>query len=172
MESNINNIINLHNIINTDHKVCFECFNIWYLKNSNKYNCVICKQYIDINTLPNSIKKKIELKEKQLYKLYINNKSRNFKLINSITGDYYGRYIGKTPKQAANKAFTSLFKRNPNNEIKEFSIVECTRHSKKKIYNYYGKRELNKNSFSRRITRNNLIKEIEFKFHNKIFRAF
>ena len=111
------------------------------------------------------------MKEKQLYKLYINNKSRNFKLINSITGDYYGRYIGKTPKQAANKAFTSLFKRNPNNEIKEFSIVECTRHSKKKIYNYYGKRELNKNSFSRRITRNNLIKEIEFKFHNKIFRA-
>lgn len=108
------------------------------------------------------------MKEKQFYKLYISIKLRNFKLINNITGEHYGKYLGKTPKQAANKAFNSLLKRNQNNELINFSIIECTRHSKKKIYNYYGKRELNKNSFSRRITRNNLIKEIKFKFRNKI----
>jgi hypothetical protein len=172
MESNINNIIDLHNKTNFNHKVCLECFNIWYLKNNNKYNCIICKQSIDINSLPNFIKKKIELKEKQLYKSYIINKPRNFKLINNYTGEYYGKYRGKTPKQAANKAFSSLLKRNPNNEIINFSIIESTRYSKKNIYNYYGKRELNKNQFIKTITRNNLIKEFEFKFRNKIFRKF
>jgi hypothetical protein len=111
------------------------------------------------------------LKEKQLYKSYIYNKPRNFKLINYITGEHYGRYIGKTPKQAANKAFSSLLKKKNNDEIKKFSIIECTKHSKKKIYNYYGKRELIEHPFSRKITRNNLIKEIEFTFRNKISRC-
>lgn len=56
MESNIINIINLHNI-NIDHKICFECFNIWYIKNNHSYDCILCKQFIDINSLPNFIKK-------------------------------------------------------------------------------------------------------------------
>jgi hypothetical protein len=174
LESNINNIIDLHNKTNFNHKVCLECFNIWYLKNNNKYNCIICKQLIDINSLPNFITKKIEFKETQLYKSYIINKPRNFKLINSSTGEYYGRYIGKTPKQAANKAFSSLLRKKyiQNNEIINFSIIECTRYSKNKIYNYYGKRELNKNQFTKTILKNNLIKEFEFKFRNKIFRSF
>jgi hypothetical protein len=59
-----------------------------------------------------------------------------------------GRYCGKKPKQAANKAFSSIVKELNGNMQNEgtnqdinFSIRECTRNSKHKEYRYVGKRE-------------------------------
>jgi hypothetical protein len=69
------------------------------------------------------------------FKLYYNNENK-------------GRYCGKKPKQAANKAFSSIVKELNNNGENgavnvdiNYSIKECTRHSKHKEYKYIGKRE-------------------------------
>lgn len=68
------------------------------------------------------------------FKLYYNNENK-------------GRYCGKKPKQAANKAFSSIIKELNSNGQNEginvdinYSITECTRHSKHKEYKYTGKR--------------------------------
>lgn len=64
-----------------------------------------------------------------------------------------GRFTGKAPGQAASKAFTALYKKNPRaqygqginvnlnlniNEPINFSIIECTRGSKHKTFYYTG----------------------------------
>jgi len=59
--------------------------------------------------------------------------------------DAHGRFSGKKPKQAANKALTSILK-DPDNNLDDsgkikFSIVECTRGSKRKRYYYVGERQ-------------------------------
>ena len=90
-------------------------------------------------------------------KLSDEKRPRYFKLI--FGGQQKGRFSGNKPKQAANKALTSIIKEKEKNgeevinvEIK-FSLKECTRWNKKKcrkgdnekiekIYNYLGKREL------------------------------
>jgi hypothetical protein len=71
-------------------------------------------------------------------------KNRYFKLIyNSKTS---GRFSGNKPKQAANKALTSIVKsldeENATFENKKFkfTIVECTRGSRHKEYHYVGER--------------------------------
>lgn len=71
---------------------------------------------------------------------------RYFKLIDQ-DGYKCGRYSGSTPKQAANKALTTiLFKiRQENVDFVDdvpikFSIQECTRGSSHKKYEYEGKR--------------------------------
>jgi hypothetical protein len=53
-----------------------------------------------------------------------------------------GRFSGDKPKQAANKALTSITKefKIPINKMFEFSVKECTRGSRKKTYTYVGKR--------------------------------
>lgn len=90
-------------------------------------------------------------------KLSDEKRPRYFKLI--FGGKQKGRFSGNKPKQAANKALTSIIKDKEKNgeevidvEIR-FSLKECTRWNKKKcrkgdnekiekIYNYLGKREL------------------------------
>jgi hypothetical protein len=74
------------------------------------------------------------------------NKMRYFKLY--FNDEDKGRYCGKKPKQAANKAFSSIVKElNKNGENGgvdvdiNYSVKECTRHSKHKEYKYVGKRE-------------------------------
>lgn len=70
---------------------------------------------------------------------------RYFK-IKSEDGTTHGRFSGKKPKQAANKALTSILKDKKKNketirgEVK-FTITECTRGSTQKEYNYVGKRQ-------------------------------
>ena len=103
---------------------------------------------------------------------------RYFKLI--YNGETQGRYGGKKPKQAANKAFSSIvkdMKKNGNqqggvNVDINFSIRECTRNSKHKEYKYVGVREsLNQPV---KVTINNedgSVKEITYNFHNKIQKA-
>lgn len=72
-------------------------------------------------------------------------KKRYFRCIYS--GETYGRLCGKKPKQAANKAFTSLLKHMKkskeiyNGQKINFSIVECTRNSKHNKYCYIGERK-------------------------------
>ncbi len=73
-----------------------------------------------------------------------NSKTRFFKVIVD-GGEAHGRFSGTKPKQAANKALTSIFKTKKQSggsitgKIR-FSIVECTRNSKHKQYNYVGER--------------------------------
>ena len=93
----------------------------------------------------------------EVIKLSDEKRPRYFKLI--FDGQQKGRFSGNKPKQAANKALTSIIKDKEekgetviNVDIK-FSLKECTRWNKKKckkgdnekiekIYNYIGKREL------------------------------
>ena len=63
--------------------------------------------------------------------------TRNFKLIEPNTPS---TYTGKTPKQAAQKAFTQLRKKNNSNKKIKFSIKETTQDSAKKVYMYEGSR--------------------------------
>jgi hypothetical protein len=63
--------------------------------------------------------------EKRYFQIITNNGTR-------------GRFAGSTPKQAANKIFTQLVKNINNIDQYEFSIKECTRNSKKRIFYYVG----------------------------------
>ena len=72
-------------------------------------------------------------------------KQRYFKVIVG-DGEARGRFSGTKPKQAANKALTSILKelkkdkKSTTGEI-QFRIKECTRGSKYKEYNYVGQRK-------------------------------
>jgi len=75
-----------------------------------------------------------------------NTSTRYFKVIHDGEDEStaHGRFSGSKPKQAANKAFTSIVKEAKgalNGETK-FSIIECTRKSKNKRYFYTATREL------------------------------
>ncbi len=52
-----------------------------------------------------------------------------------------GRFSGEKPIKAASKAFSSLIKSEDRKEGKiDFSIVECTRNSRRKEYQYTGEK--------------------------------
>lgn len=105
-------------------------------------------------------------------------KQRYFKLI--YNDEIQGRYCGKKPKQAANKAFSSIIKDLKKNGNEEgavnvdinFSIKECTRNSKHKEYKYIGKRESLETPVKVEINNSDgTIKEIEYKFFNRLQKA-
>jgi hypothetical protein len=104
-------------------------------------------------------------------------KLRYFKLY--YNNDICGRYCGKKPKQAANKAFSSIIKEMKKTDKKEgtnidisFSIRECTRNSSHKEYNYVGKRLLLSNPVKVQIeNEDGTTKEIVYKFHNELKKA-
>jgi len=105
-------------------------------------------------------------------------KLRYFKLF--YNDEYQGRYCGRKPKQAANKAFSSIIKdmkKNGNqkggvNVDINFSIRECTRNSRHKEYNYVGVREQLKDPVEVKIkNEDGSVKEITYSFHNKISKA-
>jgi len=102
---------------------------------------------------PKKEKKKKEKKEKEevdddkrrTFKCYYNN---NKILTDEINNDeLFGRFKGKRPRQAANKAFSSICKKliegGKNIYGKEiiFSIIECTRGAKNRRFNYIGTKE-------------------------------
>ena len=101
-----------------------------------------------------------------------------------MNGETYGRVCGRKPKQAANKAFSSIFRsekeKKPtvelcNNEF-YFSIQECTRKSKHNVYTYTGqKTELSPDkqiAVVRTITdpdtKQQTVKEVKYKYKNVI----
>ena len=108
----------------------------------------------------------------------LNSKLRYFKLI--YNDQVQGRYCGRKPKQAANKAFSSIIKDykksgqqngGVNVDI-NFTIKECTRNSKHKEYKYIGKREILVNPVKVEIANEDgSIKQIEYKFQNKLQKA-
>jgi hypothetical protein len=102
-----------------------------------------------------------------------NSKTRFFKVIVD-QGEAHGRFSGTKPKQAANKALTSILKSRDQNggasgEIK-FSIVECTRGSKHKRYNYVGQRVKLDKPMKVTIGSGVGAKEIEYKFNNRVMK--
>lgn len=69
-----------------------------------------------------------------------NKLTRYFKLIGP-DGQAVGRFSGEKPIKAASKAFTSLVKSSGSKDGEiDFSIVECTRNSRRKEYQYTGEK--------------------------------
>lgn len=108
----------------------------------------------------------------------VGGKLRYFKLF--YNDEFQGRYCGRKPKQAANKAFSSIIKdmkKNGNqhggvNVDINFSIRECTRNSKHKEYNYVGVRQELKDPVEVKINNDDgSVKKITYSFHNKISKA-
>ncbi len=110
-----------------------------------------------------------------------NKKLRYFKLF--YNNEFQGRYCGKKPKQAANKAFSSIIKDMKKNKNQDgsvggvninidFSIRECTRNSVHKEYKYVGLRETLKEPVEVKINNEDgSVKKITYNFHNKIKKA-
>jgi len=100
--------------------------------------------------------------------------SRYFKVVIGEDGPH-GRFSGSKPKQAAAKALTSILRSREENgtsiegQIK-FSIVECTRGSRHKTYNYIGERvELDK-PMEITIRKGDNAKVITYKYNNKVMK--
>ena len=79
---------------------------------------------------------KVEVKEEP------KKSARYFKILDENDSTHC-RFYGKKPKQAANNAFIFLQKKNKKeiDSAINFSIVECTRGSERKIYKYEGQRK-------------------------------
>lgn len=101
-------------------------------------------------------------------------RTRYFKVVID-GGDPHGRFSGSKPKQAANKALTSILKtmekdgKDTNKKIR-FSIVECTRGSRHKSYNYIGERVELQEPMKVQIGNGNNAKVIEYKYNNKVMK--
>lgn len=95
-------------------------------------------------------------------------KNRYFKVVVD-GGEAFGRFSGSKPKQAANKALTSLLRKRKENKkntnVKlHYSIVECTRGSKRKEYKYVGNRKKLDNPVKVEIRG----KEVTYKYMNTV----
>jgi len=101
-------------------------------------------------------------------------KTRYFKVIEGDE-DPHGRFSGTKPKQAAAKALTSILRsreesgESTTGKIK-FSIVECTRGSRHKTYNYVGERIELEEPMQVTIGKGANAKVITYKFNNKVMK--
>lgn len=119
---------------------------------------------------------KVNVEEAQEEK-QMDDKLRYFKLY--YNDNICGRYSGKKPKQAANKAFSSIIKDMRKTDNKEgvniditFTIKECTRNSFHKEYKYVGKRLLLKSPVKVTIENSDgTSKDIVYKYHNELKKA-
>ena len=91
-----------------------------------------------VQTMKKDNSKSTDLKKRYFKCIYVDEKT---KCVNCV-----GRYSGKKPKQAANKALTALTKNfkeqgiNTNGLKINFGVIEQTRGSKRKKYYYHGTR--------------------------------
>jgi hypothetical protein len=83
----------------------------------------------------------------------VNSNERHFTFYDSKTGEEFGRYKGKTPAQAASKAFTQMIKRKQDGGANingsytgNVTVRETTQGSDKKTYSYKATRSINKNA--------------------------
>jgi hypothetical protein len=104
---------------------------------------------------------------------YETDNKRYFKLI--FENDTSGRFVGAKPKQAANKAFTQLVKqkaKETNEDMLDkelrFKLIECTRGSRRKEYEYIGVREKLKEPLTVAIKGTDRDKSIVYNYINKI----
>lgn len=98
-------------------------------------------------------------------------KTRYFRCM--YNDEVFGRYSGKTPKQAANKALTSIIKSNGGNTNcvdKKFNFIlkECTRGYKSKDKNYEGSRKKLDKPIIVNISNGETKKHIEYQYLNKV----
>ena len=123
-------------------------------------------------------KVKVEVEAEEEGEEQVGGKLRYFKLF--YNEEFQGRYCGRKPKQAANKAFSSIVKDMKKNGNQKggvdvdinFSIRECTRNSKHKEYNYVGVRQELKDPVEVKINNEDgSVKKITYSFHNKISKA-
>lgn len=111
-------------------------------------------------------KSAVKAKKEQVEGEVEEKKGRHFKCV--YNGETFGRFSGNKPKQAANKALTSLVKtHNIKNEIL-FSIVECTRGSKRKVHNYRGKRVKLETPMIVQVGKGDNQKQITYNFNNDL----
>lgn len=102
-------------------------------------------------------------------------RTRFFKVLVDNEESAHGRFSGNKPKQAANKALTSIFKAREQSggsltgKVK-FSIVECTRGSKHKRYYYVGERVKLDTPMEVTIGKGDNKKTIKYKFNNKVMK--
>jgi len=123
-------------------------------------------------------KKKVAPKKKTVSKTDSSAKKTNmpryFKVVYE-NGQPKGRFSGTKPKQAANKALTSILKtresdgKSTTTKIK-FSIVECTRGSKHKEYNYVGERVKLDKPMEVTIGKGANAKTIKYRYNNRVFK--
>ena len=106
-----------------------------------------------------------------------NKRIRYFKVSDATLegGKFFGRFSGIKPKQAANKAFSSLLKlRNSSSMTTDgkiaYTLQECTRRSKHKMYYYIGERKQLTEPTMVKINNGSEQKTIEYKFSNKILK--
>jgi hypothetical protein len=93
-------------------------------------------------------------------------KNRHFKCIYEDV--VFGRFSGSKPKQAANKALTSLVKSHNIVDEISFSIIECTRGSKRKTHNYRGKRVKLEEPMVVNVGSGENMKQITYNFNNDL----
>lgn len=130
------------------------------VKKKNTVNAIIKNQ--DENKTTDENKTNDENQEKIIHPRY-------FKVI--IDGcDPNGRFSGTKPKQAANKALTSILKKKNLSGQIHFSIIECTRGSKHKQYNYIGERIKLEKPMIVKIKDGINEKIIEYRFNNKVMK--
>lgn len=95
--------------------------------------------------------------------------TRKFKLVDP---EFSGIYTGKTPKQAAQKAYTQLkLKSNTKRKI-NFSIKETTMDSTKKTYKYFGECEKLKTPQVVQYGAGKNATEVTYTHKNKVYRIF
>ena len=101
-------------------------------------------------------------------------KGRFFKLITN-EGVARGRFSGNKPKHAANKALTAIIKSMGKdaavNNVIPFTIKECTRGSKTKLYSYTGQRLQLDKPIEVNIGKGADQKTILYKFTNQVKKA-
>jgi len=101
-------------------------------------------------------------------------RSRFFKVV-SGDEDPHGRFSGSKPKQAAAKALTSILRAKEESgdstegKIK-FSIVECTRGSRHKTYNYVGERVELDEPMEITIGKGEKAKVITYRYNNRVMK--
>ncbi|AYV84572.1 MAG: hypothetical protein Hyperionvirus29_25 [Hyperionvirus sp.] len=95
-------------------------------------------------------------------------KVRYFKCIHGT--NTVGRYSGQTPKQAASKAFTKLYKEGYTylNRPIVFKIYECTRNSMNQHHSYEGCRSELEHPLEVKYKSGESDKIVKYKFKNKI----
>jgi hypothetical protein len=102
-------------------------------------------------------------------------RTRYFKVFVDGEEAPHGRFSGAKPKQAANKALTSLAKALEQNGAAagkiNFSIVECTRGSKHKRYEYTGERVKLDTPMRVQIGSGPDAKEIIYNYSNRVMKA-
>lgn len=96
---------------------------------------------------------------------------RRFRLVEPMNG---GIYTGRTPGQAAQKAFSCLAKKNKNSKKEiSFSIQETTQDSKRKETHYKGKRIKLKEPTVRVIrSRDGTEQEVVYEYKNQVRRDY